>query len=434
MAEFTDKPGYAFGGPNGIRPPRAVSDFLRGKTQVRTRGFRELEPQEHAVAFTVAQSAKFDILGDVQAALQKALDEGQTYETFAKGLAPKLQEAGWWGVKTVAGRERQLGSPRRLKTIYRANMRAARAAGQWERIERVKEDLPYLVYRLGPSERHRPHHESKNGWVLPVDHPFWNEWMPPNGWGCKCHVRQIGAREAERLGIVEQVNIPRRTVREPGTLKPRDLPAGLDPAWSSNPGKTRLANVEALLADKLEADLRKPALGDAMARAATRDVVISWRLTRLPGAAFASRLPVAVLGGESAKAGGFARRIVTIAGSVAKKLVDRGPGTLADRLLRVQRALDTGPHLSHPDGGLIAMDISPNPKPGDTPLFIVLTSRGDDPRPFLSTVFQVEATNYVWNKIAEGATILRDTGAFEAWRAANPLQPAPPQKPSRRRK
>ena len=348
MADPTDKPGYAF----GSAPPRAVRDFLAGKSPVRTRGFRDLEPQEHAVAFTVAQSAKFDILSDVQAALQKALDEGQTFETFRKGLAPTLAAQGWWGRKVVDGREVQLGSPRRLRTIYRANMRAARAAGQWERIERVRDALPYLLYQLGPSERHRPHHASKAGWVLPVDDPFWNEWMPPNGWGCKCHVRQITAQEAARRGIVREVNIPRRTVRDPVTLQPRDLPAGLDPAWSSNPGKDRLRNAEAFLEGRLAALARRPGpdaspraraladeLGPAMTRAAARDVALSWRVSRIHDGGAPGSAPVAVLTPAVAEVIGARAPVVRYSAGDAAKMRREHPDATTEPLLSLHDAM-----------------------------------------------------------------------------------------------
>lgn len=419
MADPTDKPAYAF----GAAPPRAVRDFLADKTPVATRGFRALEPQEHAVAFTVAQSAKFDILGAVKDALQKALDEGQTYETFAKGLAPRLAAEGWWGVKIVEGREVQLGSPRRLRTIYRANMRAARAAGQWERIERVKAAMPYLLYQLGPSERHRPHHASKSGWVLPVDDPFWNEWMPPNGWGCKCHVRQITAQEAGRRGIIGQVNIPRRTVRDPVTLKPRDLPAGLDPAWSSNPGKDRLRNAEAFLEGRLEALARRPRLDAAdaralqagMARAATRDLAHSWRVERLAGGAPRNRAPLAVLAPKVQEAMGAESAVVTLAGSVARKLAGRRIG--ADDLSRVHGLLEEGPLLRYPSGAIVALDFgAEGPQPGVAPGIVALEIKKGDPRPFIATIFTASRPAYVRNMIKkQGAAVWRATAAFQRW-------------------
>lgn len=78
-------------------------------------------------------------------------------------------------------------------------MRTARAAGQWERIQRTKDTHPSLLYQLGPSKEHRPEHVEWHGLLLHVDDPFWREHFPPNGWGCKCWVRQVSRREAARL-------------------------------------------------------------------------------------------------------------------------------------------------------------------------------------------------------------------------------------------
>ena len=77
-----------------------------------------------------------------------------------------------------------------------ANRRTAYAAGQWARILRTAKALPYLLYSLGPN---RDHHVAIAGTILPFDTPFWHTHFPPNGWGCKCRVRQISSRERERL-------------------------------------------------------------------------------------------------------------------------------------------------------------------------------------------------------------------------------------------
>lgn len=340
MAEFTDKPGYAF----GDGPPAAVSDFLRRKENRPSWGFREVEPEEHAVAFTVAKSAGFDILDDVREELQRAIDGGLTFEQFRKNLKPRLVAKGWWGRAVVEGpdgkQEVQLGSTRRLRTIYRANLRSARAAGQWERIERTKRALPYLLYQLGPSERHRPHHESKAGWVLPADDPFWAEWFPPNGWGCKCWVRQIGRAEAERRGIVDQVNIPRRDVRNPATGEVRNLPAGLDPAWAGNPGLTRLRNAEAFLEGKLIA-----ASPEAQ-RVAARDIAGSWRARRIheeAGPRDLGSVPVAVIGEAAAARLGATTRVVRYGGaSQPEKMRRKHPEATPEMLAWLDAALSAG--------------------------------------------------------------------------------------------
>ena len=48
-------------------------------------------------------------------------------------------------------------------------MRSARGAGQWDRIQRTKKLMPYLIYELGPSSDHRPEHEAWAGTCLPVE-------------------------------------------------------------------------------------------------------------------------------------------------------------------------------------------------------------------------------------------------------------------------
>jgi uncharacterized protein with gpF-like domain len=95
----------------------------------------------------------------------------------------------------------QLGSPRRLRMIHDANLRGTRVAGQWERVLKIKGAFPHLEYTPGASKAHRPHHADKEGLVLPVHSTFRDNWMPPNGRACKCRVRPVTRREAERRGI-----------------------------------------------------------------------------------------------------------------------------------------------------------------------------------------------------------------------------------------
>ena len=185
MANREPKPGFRFPGPV---PDEALA-FFRAKRLRPSFSYLDVAAEEHALEFTVAKSAQFDILDDVRAALGEHLEEGGTLRTFERQLTPILQKKGWWGRKRVTDPETgqtveaQLGSPRRLRTIFRSNMRAARAAGQWERIQRTKRTHPWLLYRLGPSENHRPEHAAWNGTLLPADDPWWHDHFPPNGWG-----------------------------------------------------------------------------------------------------------------------------------------------------------------------------------------------------------------------------------------------------------
>jgi hypothetical protein len=237
-----------------------VTRYFREKGSRPTFDWRDIAPVEHAYAFTVAKSAGFDVLDDLRAAVDDAIVNRVPFEAFRERLTPILQAKGWWGkrfAKDPADGETklvQLGSPRRLRTIYWANIRTAHAAGEWERTQRTKRFLPYLVYTLSLAERRRPEHRAWVGIVLPVDHPFWDTHYPPNGWGCKCGVRQISRREAERLGYDPEAGGPQivmRSWRNRRTGQAVNVPVGIDPGWDTNPGKTRGRNVAELLSGRL---------------------------------------------------------------------------------------------------------------------------------------------------------------------------------------
>lgn len=314
-----DRPGYSFD-PD---PPPEVAAYFRNRDLRPSFSWQDFEPQEHAVAFTVAKAMQLDVLEAIHGSLQEAIDQGIPFEQWQRQLRPRLQELGWWGrtdmMDPATGEMRpvRLGSPRRLRTIYRANLRTARAAGQWERIQRTARALPYLVYLLGPSERHRPQHEAKEGLVLPVDDSFWHQWFPPNGWGCKCHVRQITRREAEARGISESPRIPTRQVFNQRTGELRQVPSGIDPGWETNPGLTRQRHLERHLAGRLDA------VDPAIARVAARDMATSWRVRRILDGSAPGSVPVAMLPEDLAGRFGVSTRVVQLSDQTAIKQADR---------------------------------------------------------------------------------------------------------------
>jgi SPP1 gp7 family putative phage head morphogenesis protein len=338
MAEYSDKPGYAF----NPGPPPEVSDFFRNKSLRPSFSWQDIEPEEHAVSFTVAKAMQVDVLQTIRDELQKAIDDGVPFEQFQKSLEPRLRRMGWWGIKeqidplTGDVNKVRLGSPRRLKTIYRANMRSARAAGQWDRIQRSKRALPYLVYLIGPSQRHRPSHEAKNGLVLPVDDPFWQIWYPPNGWGCKCHVRQITRREAEEIGIGESPETPMQDVFNERTGEIKSIPSGIDPGWESNPGAFRQRRMAEFLQGKLdEAD-------PAIAHAAARDMATSWRVRRIHDGTAQGTAPVAILPKALADKIGAQTRVVSFSDYTAAKGREKHPEAEIERFADLERVLGRG--------------------------------------------------------------------------------------------
>lgn len=268
---MTDRPGFTF----SDEPSPEVSAYMRQKGLRPAFRWSEVWGEEHAHAFTVAKAVQADILSTLKESLQWAIDKGIPYETWARELKPELQRLGWWGQADMADpatgevKARELGSPRRLRTIFDANLRSARAAGQWERGQRTKAVLPFYLYQLGPSERHRPEHVAREGMIRPVDDPIWLVWFPPNGWGCKCWLLQITRSEANRRGVsppVEIETVPWTRRRDDGSTETVQVPAGIDPGWANNPGLSRSRTLMTNLTDRLTS------VGEPAARALMTDL------------------------------------------------------------------------------------------------------------------------------------------------------------------
>lgn len=245
--------------------PKDALDWFRAKRMKPGFDYRDVWQEEHATIWTVAKAMRLDILEAIRSAVDEMIEGGLDFGTFKRELQPLLVKLGWWGVSNMTDpltgekRDVQLGSPRRLRTIYDINLRTANAAGQWQRIERTKKTHPYLLYQLGPSQHHRPQHQAWAGILLPADHPFWKTHFPPNGWGCKCWVRQVSKREAARLLATGKYLDRAPTQEEMEYINRRTgqvlrVPVGIDPGWAYNPGAvSRLEQAQQLLVDKEKA-------------------------------------------------------------------------------------------------------------------------------------------------------------------------------------
>lgn len=229
-------------------PPReAIRAFeARGLRLHSSFAWQEVYAGEHAAMFTVAKSAGFDILQEIYDELLVALSEGKTFRQFADELTPLLQRKGWWGRQQVINpltgfpEEAQLGSPRRLRTIFDANMRVSYASGHWANFLRNKRLRPYLRYIAVDDQRTRPHHFALHNLTLPVDHDFWDIFAPPNGWNCRCTLQSLSLRDVDRMReqlVFEPPAIDYRMWTNKVTGEERAVPVGVDSGWDYNPGR-----------------------------------------------------------------------------------------------------------------------------------------------------------------------------------------------------
>jgi hypothetical protein len=239
-------------------PPKEAVEYFRQKGYQVGFDYRDVWQEEHQAAFTVAKAMNLDILKDIRGEVDKAIADGVPFEQFRKNLTPILQQKGWWGVQPMQDpltgevKAVQLGSPRRIKTIYDTNLRTAHTEGQWQRIQDSKDTFPYLMYSGGHSAHPRHLHLSWTGMVLPVDDPFWQAHLPIKDWGCKCRVIPQTEGMLSRAGrkISAAPVVPDYTYINKRTGEVQQIPDGVDPAFHYPPGK-RLATLPKFITDKV---------------------------------------------------------------------------------------------------------------------------------------------------------------------------------------
>ena len=162
--------------------------FFRQKlgNLVPTAAWNDLIKSAHDRGFMVAGAAKADLLADLAAAVDRAIAEGQSLQTFRQDFRDLVERNGWHG---WTGESTPGGQAWRTRIIYKTNASTSYAAGRFAQLQA----FPTWVYRHNDSVLHpRPQHLAWNGLTLPSSDAFWRTHYPPNGWGCQCYV--LGAR------------------------------------------------------------------------------------------------------------------------------------------------------------------------------------------------------------------------------------------------
>lgn len=240
-------------------PPEEAIAFFEQKGLRVSFAWQDVFAAEHESGFTVAKMADLDLLADVQQAVARALADGETLQQFKNALIPRMQAAGWWGIGeqvdplTGKTREVQLGSARRLETIFRTNLSMAYSAGEWAQIEETAEDAPYLMYDAVDDNLTREQHRAWSGIVLRWDDPWWQTHRPPNGYNCRCSTIQLSDRDLKREGKSGPDKAPpikRREWVNKRTGEVMQIPLGIDPGFDYNPGEGRVAELRHALEGK----------------------------------------------------------------------------------------------------------------------------------------------------------------------------------------
>ena len=242
-----------------LAPQEAIDAFRRKGYRI-TFDWRDMEREEHSRDFTVTKVTTLDLLMDIREAMDRAIAEGTTLRQFEKDLTPVLQEKGWWGrqlmTDPLTGEERevQLGSPRRLRTIYDTNLRMSYAAGRWQQIEAMAARRPWLRYVAILDDRTRDQHRDWHNTVLRWDDPWWDHHAPPNGWNCRCTIQQLSDADLVRMGLrpSEPPDVTSRMWTNRRTGEVRQVPRGIDPGFDYNVGRANVGPMRDVAISKLD--------------------------------------------------------------------------------------------------------------------------------------------------------------------------------------
>lgn len=77
-----------------------------------------------------------------------------------------------------------------LRSEFEFAQASAEMAAKWETFMEDG-DRYNLQYRTAGDDRVRPTHAALEGVTLPPSDPFWESYLPPNGWGCRCTTVQV---------------------------------------------------------------------------------------------------------------------------------------------------------------------------------------------------------------------------------------------------
>lgn len=164
----------------GILASEEAQDFIETHSSVLNGSFRQVEMSEAMRKRLERSNYVFSGLKtfhELNEAFPSLLDENGNRKTF----------------------ERFLNDVRKIDETYNSNyLRAefnfvqasAEMAAKWERFMQDG-DRYYLQYRTAGDAKVRPTHAEMAGITLPVSDPFWEDFYPPNGWGCRCSVVQV---------------------------------------------------------------------------------------------------------------------------------------------------------------------------------------------------------------------------------------------------
>jgi SPP1 gp7 family putative phage head morphogenesis protein len=166
--------------------------FAQSRKIVLPDEFYSMDLNTRQLATTVSFLSGIEQIETVIKSLNKTLAEGGTFNDFQK----LIQE------------NEIVLSKHYLKNVFRTNIQTAYGHGRWQQQQKNKATRPYLMYSAIDDTRVRPSHLALNRIIRHIDDPFWLLYYPPWGFMCRCTVIALTEKEAQKLGITSDEDLP----------------------------------------------------------------------------------------------------------------------------------------------------------------------------------------------------------------------------------
>lgn len=174
----------------------AAAQAFEFKTPVDYETYKRITGYSKTLAFSVARLESMAAINDVKDALQLTFKRGQTFADFQKEIAAVFMLQGYTPLK-----------PFHLETVFRTNLMSVYASGKFETCQ-TADNVAAYEYAAIMDSRVRDSHRAMDGKIYEKTNPIWRDWMPPNGYNCRCTVIPITKAYAKAHNLKFDTKIP----------------------------------------------------------------------------------------------------------------------------------------------------------------------------------------------------------------------------------
>lgn len=165
--------------------------YFEKKLNLPTNSYLDVLGDEHDYFFTVAGANRNEVMLAFREAVDEAINNGETLESFRKRFDEIVARTGW---------DYKGGRNWRTRIIYDTNVYAAYNRGRLQQHLDLADVMPYWEYHHHDNAHPRQEHIDLDGTILPASDLFWRYYYPIKAYGCHCTVTAHDEDDLKEMG------------------------------------------------------------------------------------------------------------------------------------------------------------------------------------------------------------------------------------------